>query len=241
LDLGEIKKSARLFSVLLQLRFDSKPVDIRQHNIWALGAEIIMREGEEDDLMHHGLQKTRGGVDNGASSSPDFTEIGIPRRWGSAANINKVKAYFEELIRKHPYDPKYPDNTSALDFQLTMLSCEIYNCYDVYLTSINTLTDKEELNWEETRSQLSDQYYENEQEDSRSGSAIELEQTGPQPKLQLQRERSRKAACEMMEDIAKRLESLTKDLPYSRSQQMLQLQATVSRLSADFLHAESRR
>ncbi|KAF2970208.1 hypothetical protein GQX73_g3342 [Xylaria multiplex] len=50
-----------------------------------------------------------------------------PPRWGSAANIAQVKVYLETLVQHHPYDPKRPHLTSAMDFWLALFGIELYS------------------------------------------------------------------------------------------------------------------
>lgn len=111
---GAIEKAARAFALILQLRpRRQQPIDVRKYNLWAVGAEIIMREGEtRGDQQHEG--------DEG---------FVIPRRWGSAASIKKLRAYFESLAMQYPYDYRYPDKVSAVDFNIAQFSCELYNAY----------------------------------------------------------------------------------------------------------------
>lgn len=111
---GEIEKAARSFALLLQLRPRlQQPIDVRKYNLWAVGAEIIMREGETQ-----GNQSEQG--DGG---------FVIPRRWGSAASIKKLRAYFESLVQQYPYDYRYPNKVSAVNFYIAQFSCELYNAY----------------------------------------------------------------------------------------------------------------
>lgn len=111
---GEIEKAARAFALILQLRPRlQQPIDVRKYNLWAVGAEIIMREGETRGVQNQ--QEDEGFV--------------MPRRWGSAASIKKLRAYFESLVQQYPYDYRYPDKVSAVDFHIAQFSCELYHAY----------------------------------------------------------------------------------------------------------------
>ncbi|OAQ71190.1 hypothetical protein VFPPC_03531 [Pochonia chlamydosporia 170] len=240
LDRGEITKSARLFSIILQLRPDSRPLDIRQHNLWAIGAEIIMRQGEDVALFRQGPESRNtenSDATPGLASGPaSYRHIRIPRRWGSPANVNKLKAYLETLIKKHPYDHKFPRNTSALDFQLTLFSCELYSCHAMYSSACSSICN-ESFEWTEVSSQEGGQYSGGEYED-RLGAGVGLEQPFSHTRPQKQRKRGRLHAYDTMKDVAKRMDSLINELPYSKNVLFLRLRATVSLFIADLLTPE---
>ncbi|KAG8414290.1 hypothetical protein J3459_014883 [Metarhizium acridum] len=238
LDQGEITKAARLFGIMLQLRPGSRPIDVRQHNIWAMGAEIIMRGGEDVTLLHRGLQhvdiESHEYTDGMLSGSKSYTRIRIPRRRHSLENLKKLKAYLGALIQKYPYDHKFPKKTSALHFQLAMLTCEVYSCHAMY-TSEDSPTTALELDPEETPSQISDRYSEDVYQNDQSGMAINVEQPGSEVDFRIQKERTQLHAHEALKDISKRMDSLINELPYSKNHHFLQLRATVSLLIAELL------
>ncbi|KAI8957638.1 hypothetical protein F5Y11DRAFT_76191 [Daldinia sp. FL1419] len=105
---SDIARAKRAFGLLVQ----TKDVDIRQAGLWAVGSEILMRDGGSEDQTTHGQLQSKE------------KEL---RRWGSASNIEKVKSYFENLIQQHPHDPHRPHLTSALDFWPALFGIEIYN------------------------------------------------------------------------------------------------------------------
>ncbi|KAI0890315.1 uncharacterized protein GGS22DRAFT_11840 [Annulohypoxylon maeteangense] len=106
---GDIARAKRAFGLLVQSKF----IDIRLGGLWAVGSEILIRDGEEEE------QRNR--------PSPNDNEQEGMRRWGSAANIEKVRTYFENLIQQHPHDQHRPNSTSALDFWPALFGIEIYN------------------------------------------------------------------------------------------------------------------
>lgn len=238
LDRGEIKKSARLFAVLLKLRPDSRPIDMRQHNIWAIGTEIIMREGEEALLGTHRPQDTEVDgptfVANAVSGTSVYTHMRIPRRWGSAANINKLKSYLETLIQKHPYDHRFPRNTSALDFQLTLLSCEIYYCNAAYI-SAQTFLDTGLHGWTEQLPQEADQYSEGPFENKIHELDFAAGPSDSQVNQPAGTDGGRLDAYKTMKNIADRMDSLVNELPYSKNNHFLQLRSTASLFILDLI------
>ncbi|KAH8681504.1 hypothetical protein BX600DRAFT_491700 [Xylariales sp. PMI_506] len=118
---SDIERAKRAFGLIIRMR----EVDIRQGNMWAIGTEILMRDGEKE--------AARGSQDHDTTSvgqGRDATQSeasGATHRWGAAANIDTVKAYLQNLIQHHPYDPHLPQVTGAVDFWPALFSIEIYN------------------------------------------------------------------------------------------------------------------
>ncbi|PTD12316.1 hypothetical protein FCULG_00004703 [Fusarium culmorum] len=200
IDQGEIEKAARTYGLLLQLRPSGLPVDVRHHDIWAIGAEILMREGE-------GSAREREANEN--TSTPT-------KRWGRAANMSKVRAYFDTLIQQHPYDYKTPNIVSAFDFWIAMFSCEIYNTHAEHTLALERLNSGEE-----------DHRRESFGHDDSFGSD-DTESSEKKEELRLQ-------ALSSMQDITKRMDVLIQDMPYSRNQQYLRLRAMASLYIADLV------
>lgn len=149
---GDVARAKRAFGLLLRTR----EVDVRANHLWAVGSEILMRDGETTAAAaadREGLKKQQhrhhsdgqlndsgdgdgdGGAIGGGGEEED-EEHGVdrrqqppppPRRWGSAANVNAVRTYFENLIQQHPHDAHRPHLTSALDFWPVLFGIEIYN------------------------------------------------------------------------------------------------------------------
>ncbi|KAK7748465.1 hypothetical protein SLS62_008504 [Diatrype stigma] len=146
---GDVARAKRAFGLLVRTR----EVDIRANHLWTVGAEILMRDGEtisaaaaasangetkqrqrrlkSDEMVEvedgegEGEGEGEGqGNDQGRPLPPPPPP---PLRWGSTANFDAVRAYFENLIQQHPHDPHRPHLTSALDFWPVLYGIEIYN------------------------------------------------------------------------------------------------------------------
>ncbi|KAF7543269.1 hypothetical protein G7Z17_g10877 [Cylindrodendrum hubeiense] len=211
LDQGDIDKAARGYGLLLQLRPGGTPVDVRRHSLWAIGAEILMRQGEQP-------------VGDGEPAVDDDdvgTTPGGLRRWGRAANMNKVKAYFDTLIQQHPYDYKHRRLVCAVDFWVAMLSCEIYNAHTEHIMALDRA-----IGASQDESRLSfgaDDSFGNEEPESR-----EVE-------LQRGKERLRLQALTTMRAITKRMDQVMQELPYSKNHHLLRLRAMASLYVADLV------
>ncbi|KAF4463215.1 hypothetical protein FALBO_9957 [Fusarium albosuccineum] len=208
LDQGEIEKASRAYGVLLQLRPSGHAVDVRRHNLWAIGAEILMRQGEQP------YPDANGGL--GKHS------VGCAKRWGHAGNMNKVKAYFDTLIQQHPYDYKHPKTVSALDFWLAMLSCEIYNTHTEHVLAL------ERVNREADEGTRRESFGHDESFGSDDTETHEARLVQRKEELRLQ-------ALAAVQDITKRMDGLMQDLPYSRNQHYLRLRAMASLYMADLV------
>ncbi|KAH7133472.1 hypothetical protein EDB81DRAFT_694931 [Dactylonectria macrodidyma] len=216
LDRGDIDKAARSYGLLLQLRPGGAFVDIRRHSLWAIGAEILMRQGEQP------VDGARTDGDDGDGDSDDLAATpGGLRRWGRAANMNKVKAYFDTLIQQHPYDYKHPRAVCAVDFWVAMLSCEIYNVHSEHMMAL----DRAEACAQDD-SQLpfgADDSFGSDEAEAREAP------------LQRKKEELRLQALATMQVITKRMGTVMQESPYSKNSQLLRLRAMAALYIADLV------
>ncbi|KAJ3498202.1 hypothetical protein NLG97_g1320 [Lecanicillium saksenae] len=227
---GDVTKAARAFGLALQLRPYYRPMDIRRDDLWALGAEIIMREGEEQRNEMSQNQNTSeyndDGVETGAREG-----FRIPLRWGSAANMNKLRAYLETLVQQYPYDYRSPKKISALHFNISLYSCEIYNIYIEHtagLAGTGTSTDEslidDSLVDEDSEMRL-ETLVEDESFHATRGRRRE-ESSHPKDKVRQQTLAAIKA-------VVARLDALMREMPYTKNHELLRLRATASLFMAD--------
>ncbi|GAO15721.1 uncharacterized protein UV8b_00965 [Ustilaginoidea virens] len=223
LDRGMVERSARLFGAVLRLRPRARPIDIRQHGLWAIGAEIIMRGGEE---------RARG---PGAGQAGGSTCETAPARWGSPANMDGLRAYLETLMQEHPYDHRFPSNVSALDFQLLLLGCEVYNCHAEYSSAMATL-DEDLKSWRRGPVMGAGTCRPDRDPDFRQPVATGEAHDPAEPKgVRTKKEHIRSRALRTMEAIANKMDILIKDLPYSKNHHFLNLRAAVSLFIGDLV------
>ncbi|KAJ2969211.1 hypothetical protein NQ176_g8787 [Zarea fungicola] len=223
---GEISKAARALGLALQLRPHHDKVDVRRDDMWALGAEVIMREGEEQrlaqNMMHHG-----SGYAHGTKSPLRVgNESRVEPRWGTAANMDKLRAYFETLIQQYPYDYKSPKNVSALHFNISLYSCEIYNVYSEYIAGLAS----------RHAAGIPDERLAEDESDLRLETLLEDEsfQT-PQEIQHSPKERLRLWSLEALNTVANRMDVLMRDMPYEKNHELLRLRAAASLFMADLL------
>ena len=214
LDQGGVSKASRAYGLILQIQPHGKPIDIRHHGLWAIGAEILMRHGEESVS-----ETVRRGADDARGNKP-----AIPARWGHAANMNKVKAYFETLIQQYPYDYRMPQKISALDFWLAMLSCEIYNAHAEHVISLNRLKG-ESQDWDEDMDGTVGD------DDEMLGSPQERREA----RLSELKDEVRKKTLVAMRDISSRMDNVAHIQPFPKSHNFFKLRATASLYLADLV------
>lgn len=226
LDRGDIIRAKKTFGLLLQLRPGSEPFDIRQHDLWAIGAEILMRAGERPSRSQNTHDCPAEGPGDEEQEYPRHTplpdnDFSIPAKWGSSANINNVKAYFETLIQQHPYNHRFPNSISALDFQLAMLSCEIYNAHDEYASGV-AKAEVRAATWDGRCSMLKPG-------ETASGSHG-AESSLPLGRAEYSEEQAiaeaRMQALKTMEDITKRMTSLMMEPHFNKNNDFLRLYIT---------------
>ncbi|KAH6899056.1 hypothetical protein B0T10DRAFT_556342 [Thelonectria olida] len=199
IDIGDLDKASRAYGLLLQLRPGGKPVDIKRHNLWAIGAEILMREGERP-----------AGDQEAAGENHDSRRS---KRWGRAANMNKVKAYLDTLIQQHPYDYKHPRAVCAVDFWIALLGCDIYNTHTEHIMGLDRAAREEALETFDT---------------------FDIDED-PETQAKQTRDELRLRALRTMRDVTKTMDELMQELPYSKNAHLLRLRAMAALYVADLV------
>ncbi|KAL9580611.1 MAG: hypothetical protein Q9212_004393 [Teloschistes hypoglaucus] len=89
-------RAGRAWGMLLRLETDGHPLDIRNHERWGIGAELLLHgNGNHQDRL-------------------------------TLENLDKAKDYYERLILQYPYRKSAPDATSSLKFYPVMFGIWIY-------------------------------------------------------------------------------------------------------------------
>lgn len=131
---GDIPRASKAWALLLRAQVGGKGVDLRSTGYWSLGAELLIRRGEQPTAS------------TGASHEADIEETqpldpqdsgAMP--WGTTEGLERAKDYYARLILQHPYKRQYSTATSALDFWPAMLSCEIYGIQSKQQQSLHRL------------------------------------------------------------------------------------------------------
>lgn len=250
---GNVARARRAFGLLVRAGVYGRAVDLREGGLWALGAEILMRGGaggtEEDEKFARIVEATAPGEGMGEGK----------RRWGSASHMAAVREYFDRLITLHPYIRQHPGAVSALDFWPALLGCEVYNVHAEHKLALRGLEEKEKETEEEVAEEASTEEgweddhrglmmdYEDDGEDDGSNAEIssnqrlrrEREPTGRAERLRTEKSRIRAATLSEMRDIARRMDALMENIPYSTSPELLRLRGVVALYMGDLARSSS--
>lgn len=241
---GDITKAARAFGIVLQLRPRAQPIDIRLHNLWSIGSEILMRQREQLQEIDQQLTKLSVLPSRSAGGGSDGIQMAASQ-WGSSSNVSEIKSYYEILIRQYAYDHKLPNKLSAVDFWLALLSCELSTIYAEHLRGIAHLEVEMRLQHADSAPQdiaMLPSPYTNDPMSGRSGS--EVVDSGLQYETKGDWAKNRgEAICQRtltgLRDINQRMEKLMDQLPYSKNSYFLQLREITSLLSIDLLSSST--
>ncbi|OTA94450.1 hypothetical protein M434DRAFT_394716 [Hypoxylon sp. CO27-5] len=248
LDDGDIARAKRAFGLLAR----TKDVDIRQGGLWAVGSEILMREGEAEERERRRRQRqqqqqqqqqvedekenARAGDGNAERERQE------PRRWGSAANIDKVKSYFENLIQQYPHDQHRPYLTSALDFWPALFGIEIYNMDAEYRQALYRLREREEEEEEEEGEDGEDRDVDIAAEDMAMGMAYSDDPFEAHRRRRDEerhgvawavRDELRMETREVAARIAGRMDQVMENAPFTTHREMLRLRANLALFIGD--------
>jgi hypothetical protein len=223
LDRGDIALAKRAFALLIRLptRSSHHGIDLRHENYWSLGAEILMRDGEE---------RLRGRSLDGSERRPG------PSRLGLVANITRVRSYFDTLIARHPYNHKLPRAFSALQLYPSLWGYEIYNVHAEQRLALQRLTT-EATAWDD--------------DDDDDGEAAGTDdERGPgdgdaaprlgrrEARLRQARDHIRRQALAAITDVTDRMDRVLESTPFSKSADLLRLRGMAALYVGDLLVPE---
>ncbi|KAI1779710.1 hypothetical protein F4818DRAFT_400286 [Hypoxylon cercidicola] len=193
---GDIPRAKRAFGLLVS----TKDVDIRQAGLWAVGSEILMRDGEADQRQRQtGYQE---------------------RRWGTAANVDKVRDYFETLIQQHPHDVHRPHQTSALDFWPALFGIEIWSLDAGFRAAFLQLRAEEGDENDED-----EMAYEDDEDDEQQQRKREVARAA--------RDELRRGTRDAAEHIARRMDQTMENAAFGASRVLLRARGNLSLYIAD--------
>lgn len=232
LEEGDIPRAKWAFSLVRRSEVRGRPVDLRKNALWSLGAEIVMREGEErsrrvlpgEDCIVEG--------DDGAAAAAD--RRWAQRRWGSTANMPRLRAYLESLVRQYPYNRLHPDSISDLDFHPVLFGCEFYDAWAEHRLALERLSEESE-SWSDgdlpemdMPDYMGDGDDDNEARGGGSSYREETHLSGRERRLRQTKADLGLRALSTMRDVAARMDSLMENAPYSRSAELLRLRGMVA-------------
>jgi hypothetical protein len=279
---GDIATAKRAFGLLARAKVEGGRVDLRWDRYWEMGAEILMREGEEEVQVVVGARSkgkgnttttaaataaaaaaaAAGGGDGvkGEGEEEEEEEEGhdnnVWREEGGEekeeeGKLERVKAYFEYLIREYPFSRHLSDSNrqSALEFQVALFSAEMEAAYASHRRGLERLhrgdgwggeeEEEEAMDIDEPMGYGMDEHHltrENDDYGAQSLPATEDHLQGlSRHELRLRDKENdlRLSALQRMGDIAQRMDTVMETMPFSRDPELLRLRAMVALYTGD--------
>ena len=203
---GDYIRAGRAWAMLLRAEQSGHSVDLRTHDRWGVGAEILLQRESQR------VQKTQ------THKAADI--------WSSTADSNvkiesmeKAKEYYDWVVLQYPYRKAFPKATGSLDFSIALLSLWIYSVKEQASTAVIAFGSSPK-NIEETDSEVNDDF-------QRS--------FAPDTELDRYRncERIRRDILQSAQEIGARLDGLLVAPPYSDFARFWKLRGEVSLWIAD--------
>lgn len=102
---GDFIRAGRAWGLILREEFRGHPVDVRCEERWGIGAEILLRQGQQ----------------NAVPNNDDRTPLPFTRK-----GFAEAKEYYEKLILNHPFSKTVPHSISSLHFYPAMFGLWVY-------------------------------------------------------------------------------------------------------------------
>lgn len=230
LEEGDIPRAKWAFSLIRRSEVRGRPVDLRKNALWSLGAEIVMREGEE--RSRRVLPGEDRIVEDGNGAAAADRRRRRQKRWGSTANMPRLRAYLESLVRQYPYNRLHPESISDLDFHPVLFGCEFYDAWAEHRLALERLAEESE-SWSDGDLPEMDMpdYMDDDNDHTHGDGGSYREEThlsGRERRLRQAKADLGLRALSTMRDVAARMDSLMENAPYSRSAELLRLRGMVA-------------
>ena len=120
---GDYIRAGRALGMLLRAELNGHPFDIRTHDRWGVGAEILYRRDAQayksrSCCPRQSLDAEAGNLEESTLQRDiEFSKMGI----------EKAKSYYEALVLHYPYRKTMPHASSSLHFYPAMLGLWIHS------------------------------------------------------------------------------------------------------------------
>lgn len=203
---GDYIRAGRAWAMLLRAEQSGHSVDLRTHDRWGVGAEI---------LLQCESQRVKKTLAHKAVDIPSSTADSSVK----AESMEKAKEYYEWVVLQYPYRKAFPNATGSLDFPIALLSLWIYSVKEQASTALIAFGSSAE-NIEEADSEVND--------DVQSSFAPDTELDRYRNREQIRRDTLQSA-----QEIGARLDGLLVSPPYSDFARFWKLRGEVSLWIAD--------
>lgn len=205
---GDYTRAGRAWGLILRDEFRGLPVDVRSEGRWGIGAEILLRRGQQDATMNV-LSTSRNAANHEGNTPLPFTKTGF----------TQAKEYYERLILNHPYSKTAPNAASALHFYPAMFGLWIYVAQEQSKMDVRDVLDREQSSDDSMNEEDSSVDSERRESIKRHNLTAAI----------------RARELEQAQQIATRIDQLLGSPPYSDSPELLELRGMVSLWIGDLL------
>ena len=110
---------------------NGRKIDLRYGGYWEMGAEVLMRGGEdrEHTSMLSQMEENEEEQEAGAEGEDSKERRERKRLLRAAKNREQVRAYYETLVHLHPWSRLHPNKMGALDFYPALFGFEMEACF----------------------------------------------------------------------------------------------------------------
>ncbi|KAF2475642.1 uncharacterized protein BDR25DRAFT_331459 [Lindgomyces ingoldianus] len=136
---GDYQRAGRAWGMILRSQIAGRPIDVRNHDRWGIGAEILLRRSPLNQFTHGENDQESAQIPGNKQSSTDkdfYTERGF----------ELAREYYERLIVQFPNRKLHPHRVDELTFYPAMFSLWIYEvCEKSKLRAQDSIVKMEEL------------------------------------------------------------------------------------------------
>ena len=205
---SDYSRAGRAWAMLLRAEHQGQSMDLRTHDRWGVGAEILMHRGSQ--VAQKTLDHTGRGISN------LNINLGIEK-----ASLEKAKEYYERVVLQYPFRKALPNASGAMSFSVAMFSLWIYAIKERISTAL-TSAGSSDNGVDKTDAEANERF--------QSSSASDIE-----PDHNRERENIKRDGLTSAHEIAARLDGLLVSPPYSDNAKLWKLCGEISLWIADLL------
>ncbi|OCK85999.1 hypothetical protein K432DRAFT_186363 [Lepidopterella palustris CBS 459.81] len=215
---GDYDRAGRAWGMLLRSQVAGRPIDIRVHGRWGIGAEILLRRSSH---QHTNQMQNLQGVSRGSSDHehPDDDEDVF-----SEEGFQLARDYYRRLIVQHPNRKSHPHSIDDRTFYPVMFSLWVYEVSERSKRArrlFERIIRQSDPPGDNTSEGAADSLY----DDARS--PIAVRDAIPSEEVQIRYEAIRQDELRRAREIAQRLDHLLVSPPFDKNSDLLQLRGMV--------------
>ncbi|KAL2815715.1 extracellular mutant protein 11-domain-containing protein [Aspergillus granulosus] len=208
---GDYIRAGRAWGLIIREQFGGHTIDVRTEDRWGIGAEILLRKGQQKPTELP--ESDRVGI--GSTGTRD----NFPTLLFTRKGFEDAKQYYETLIIQHPYQKTVPNAISALHYYPVMFGLWIYVTQEESKHAQRNLDERDPRSFRETSDDEDDQF-DPENHNNQGGRRSVAAGIKANELVEAQK-------------IAARMDEIIVSPPYSDSPELLELRSMVSMWIAD--------